>query len=481
MSEGSQGNRYVSSGERAEGSARKPGMLLGRRWPWAAGVAAAVVIGTAAILILATAQPGPEDPTRSDPTQLVRPARAAITLPTVPVAATVEQLREEAQRAADELRERFPGLPDALHVAALFHALVRETEKAEKLWHQCIRLDPKRAAYYVNLAAIAMDRGDSRLAEKTLREAMRAGCSSVDVDHHLGLCLTSQGRCDEAEQVLQKALAQYPRSGACWTALGEAQLKLGKAAEAETSLRKALALGSRSASVYFALANACARQGKNQQAAEYRKTFEELKTAQPLDKQQRFQVLSAAEARRNAVTILREAAAVHLRQENSLASEALLLRAIALDPADPETCRALAAIYQGAGMLAEERVVRQRLVEIEPHNPANYLHLAKVCAESGDPESAEAVLKLALAIRPQWVEGYASLAQFCLQIGKARHARWFAQEVLRRQPSREGYEFLATTCRALGDELGAQEAEALAQKFPAGAPQQTVAKSPSDE
>ena len=446
-----------------------------------AGLVGAVGLGATAILILALRQPGSEAPRRVDVPQVFGPARPAIILPSVPVAATVEQLREEAQRVTEELCERFAGLPDALHVAAMFHALVRESEKAEKLWHQCIHLDPKRAAYYVNLAAIAMDRGDSALAEKTLREAIRAGCSSVDVDHHLGLCLTSQGRCDEAEQVLQKALVQYPRSAACWTALGEAQLKLGKAAEAEASLRKALALGARSASVYFALANACTRQGKNQQAAEYRKIFEELKTAQPLDKQQRFQVLSAAEARRNAVTILREAAAVHRRQENSLASEVLLLRAIALDPADPETCRALAAIYQTAGMLAEERVVRQRLVEIEPHNPVNYLNLAKVCVESGDPESAEAVLKLALAVRPQWIDGYASLAQLCLQIGKARHARWFAQEVLRRQPSREGYEFLASACRALGDESGAQEAEALAQKFPAGSPQQAVAKSPSDE
>jgi len=187
--------------------------------------------------------------------------------------------------------------------------------------------------------------------------------------------------------------------------------------------------------------------------------------AHPLDKQRRFQILTLAEARRNAVTILREAAAVHLRQENSLESELLLLRAVVLDPFDAEICRALAALYRGAGMFAEQRVVLRRLVEIEPSNPVHYLDLAKVSAQLGEPESAEAALKLAIAVRPQASDGYAVLAQFYLQAGKAKQARWFAQEALRREPTSEGYEFLASACRALGQEADAEAALAMARKL----------------
>ena len=64
--------------------------------------------------------------------------------------------------------------------------------------------------------------------------------------------------------MIQKALADDPRSPGYWLVLGETQLKLGKAAEAETSLHKAIDLGVQSPTAYFALGNACARQGKNE-------------------------------------------------------------------------------------------------------------------------------------------------------------------------------------------------------------------------
>jgi protein O-GlcNAc transferase len=165
------------------------------------------------------------------------------------------------------------------------------------------------------------------------------------------------------------------------------------------------------------------------------------------------------------VTVLDEAAAIYDGQGDSLESERLLLRAVALDPASAETCRALARLYQGAGMIAEERVVRRRLVEIEPQNLANYLDLAKACAQLGEPESAEATLKLALAMSPNSVDVYATLAQFYLQEGKARKARWFAQEAVRREPTAEGYLFLASTCRLLDDQAAAEAAMARARKL----------------
>ncbi len=168
---------------------------------------------------------------------------------------------------------------------------------------------------------------------------------------------------------------------------------------------------------------------------------------------------------------LSEAAAVHSRQGNSLESERLLLRAIALDPTNATPCQALAGLYHEAGMLPEERVVRRRLVEIEPYHFDRYVTLAKVCMELGEPESAEATLKLAVAARPEAAEGYATLAQFYLQQSKARKARWFAQEAIRREPTAEGYLFLASTCRVLGDNADAEAALAKARQLaPAGSP-----------
>ena len=135
--------------------------------------------------------------------------------------------------------------------------------------------------------------------------------------------------------MIQKALADAPQSPACWLVLGETQLKLGKAAEAEASLRKAIDLGSRSPTAYFALGNACARQGKDEEAAKFRKRFTELKASQPLDPQQRYQVLSTAEAHRTAVTTLCEAATVHSWQGDFLEAERLLLAPLRSTPPTP--------------------------------------------------------------------------------------------------------------------------------------------------
>ncbi len=363
------------------------------------------------------------------------------------------------------LRQAFPNLPEALHVAAMLKSQIRQSEEAETLWQKCIELDPKQVAYYVNLAAIAMDRGDSQLAVDTSRRAIDAGVASADVYHHLAVALTKLGQSEEAEEVIQKALTVFPESAAYWLVLGQAQLKAGKAAEAEASLRKAIELGAGTASAYFSLGNACARLGKQEEAAKYRELFTELKSTAPMDKQRRFQILSTAESRRTAVTILCEAAVVHLQQRDSLQSERLLHRAIALDPSSPVPCHLLADLYRQAGMIAEARVVWNRLVEIEPFQLGNYLMLAQSSAQLGERETAEAALKLAVAIRPEAVEGYATLAQFYMEDGKAGEARWFAQEAIRRQPSAAGYEFLASACRMMGDEAGAEAAQAHAGKF----------------
>lgn len=458
---------------------RQRGARLAR---YAILVAGSVAVAAAIILVAVRFIPpkgsaSPTDEVSADSgTPAVVPARTASPAtirPTILLAATeapgtAEQFQEEARGVASQLRLRCPDRAEALHVVALLHSQLRQTSEAEKLWRQCIALSPKHEGYYVNLAAIAMDRGDSELAAKTLQQAIAAGGSSLDVYHHLAMALSNLGRCEEAESTIRKALAAHPQSAACWLVLGQAQLKLGKAAEAEASLRKAVEFGSRSASIYYELGNACARQGKDEEAAKYRKLFTELKATQPLAPQQRYQVLSTAEARRTAVAVLCEAATVHAWQKDTLEAERLLLRAIALDPTNAGTCRTLAALFQEAGLAAEEQAVRRRLLEIEPHHLVNYLNLAQVSAQLGDNESAEAALKAAIAERPGAIDAYVTLAQFYLQTGKAQHARWYAQEAVRRAPTAEHYRLLGSTCRLVGDAAAATAAFAAARKLAPG-------------
>lgn len=416
-----------------------------------------------------TAEPSAVDATAPQTTAGdVRQRHATIELASVATPAPAEQLEQEARNAATDLRTDYPDVPEALHVAAIMHAQMRETQQAEDLWRKCMELDPGNERYAVNLAAVAMDRGDSELAAETLGRLVAQGSSSPDVLHHYGLSLTNLGEPEKAEKLLRQSVELYPRSASHWIVLGQAQLKQGEAADAEQSLRTALSLGAESAELFFHLATACRRQGKEEEAAEFQARFAELKAARPLEAQQRFQILSTAEARATALTILVESATVHALQGDSLMAEMLLLRAIALDPRNLNACRSLASLYERSQMLLEEQVVRRRLTEIEPFSFDNHLTLAQVSSQLGQTEKAEASLKLALSLQPAAAVGYVALAEFYNEIGATSKARWFAQEAVRRHPSAEGYEFLAETCRRAGDEAGARKALEAANRFKQG-------------
>ena len=116
-------------------------------------------------------------------------------------------------------------------------------------------------------------------------------------------------------------------------------------------------------------------------------------------------------------------------------------------------------------MLAEERLVRERIIEVGSDRFGDYIDVAKVCAQMGDRESAEANLKLAMALYPQAVEPYAALSQMQLESGRLESAKWYAQQSLERQPSAEGFRFLASICNQQQDALGEAEALRLAKQL----------------
>jgi tetratricopeptide (TPR) repeat protein len=392
-------------------------------------------------------------------------AKASVRLPTVAVPVTVDSLVEESKEVAANLRDMYPDTPEPLHVAAMLHSQIRESAEAEQLWLQCIEMDPGNLHYYVNLSAISMDRGKSQMAAEVLEEAIEKGLESTDLYHHLALAYMNLGRFEEAETTIRKALADQPQASPYRLLLGQAQLKQGNAADAETNLRKAIERGSDSPNAYFALGNACAQQGKKEEAAKAWEVFKEKKASKPLDKQQRYSILATAEARRTAITTLCEAATVHMNYENTLASEILLLRALAIDPSASTPYVLLEQLYRQAQMPAEQRTVLRRMTELDPANHVYYYYLARASLALGEPRRAEAALKMAITMRPRSAEPYATMAQFCLENDRPEKARWYAVQAIRREPTPEGYRFLAVTCRRLGDSAAADRAEAQAEQL----------------
>ena len=184
-------------------------------------------------------------------------------------------------------------------------------------------------------------------------------------------------------------------------------------------------------------------------------------------KRQEFkdQALSEKKIRRTAVTVLVEAASVYFCQKDLLQTEVLLMRCVALAPKENSGLPAFADLYFKTKMLAEERLVRERILEIGSYQFRDCVDLAKVRAQLNDNKSAEATLKFALALNPSAIEPYAALAQFHLQAGRLDKARWFAQQSIEREPTSEGFRFLATICQLQKDERGVNQALKLAEQL----------------
>lgn len=389
----------------------------------------------------------------------------SVLLPTLSVSGTADSFDKEALATAKMLVERYPNRAEALHTLALLEAQMRHSAEADRLWRKCIELAPGEDIYLTNLAANSINRGDSEGAIEFLSTLAEKGKASPDALHNYAASLMNVGRLDEALKIIQEATQRATKSPSHWLLYGQIQLKRGEAAEAESHIRRAIELGGETNTSCFNLASALARQGKKDEAAEYRRRYKELTDSESSAETPRYEVLSAVESRKNLITVLIEAGAIYGKNGDTLKAESLLLRALALDPRELSAATSLADLYFASNMFSEERVARRRIQELTPSDFEAYLRLAKASVNAGEPEAGAAVLKNALALAPDRVDGYASLAQLYMANQEPHKALFYAKEAVALQPSREGYQFLASIYTALSQPAEAAAAQAQAAKL----------------
>lgn len=393
---------------------------------------------------------------------------ATISLGAVAPKCSSEQLIGEGRAVVQQLIERFDDMPEALNIAAVFHAQVRESEQAIELWKKCIQLDAKSPQYRVNLAAIAMDRGDATLAIQTLRTLVDTGDTSPSVLCSYGLALMEGGDSDEAERIFKLVTKSHPNDPSFWLGLGQAELKNHHFEQAFESLRKAEQLGSKAQALYFSLSRVCRRLGKDELADSYEGRFSDLDQESTTDSQNRFEKLSVAQSQRTLFSLLMDAGAFYAYRDDLMMAETLFLRILTLDPSNLTACNRLVEIYQKEKSHANELVIRQRIAALQPLNFGSHLGVARAASAMGDRSLAEASLKLALSLDLNAAIGYVALAEFQYESGDFQAARWYAEQAIRVSPTPEAYNFLAKVCEQLGDRQAAAQAkqDALKSKSP---------------
>ncbi len=219
-------------------------------------------------------------PLLRDPVRLVRieAARALVDVPPGQIAGAV---RADYDRAYAELIAAEASLadmpPTQLNLAGL--ALRRgDVAAAEAGYRRALAMDPYFEAAYNALASFLSSQGRNADAEAVLREGVKRVPANGHLHYSLGLLLAEEKRLPEAIAEMAQAAKLLPDEARVHYNLGLMQQERGQLPLAEAALGKARALGDNEAA--YALALLYAKQGKRAPALAL---AEELARANPGD------------------------------------------------------------------------------------------------------------------------------------------------------------------------------------------------------
>jgi len=122
----------------------------------------------------------------------------------------------------------------------------RDYTNAKRPLEQALKVDPTSAEAHVLMASVYVADGDTQLAEREYKDALRSEPRNAMAQNNYGTFLFGEGRYKDAAQHLKIAAndPSYGRRGQAYENLGLTQLKLNQPADAEQSFLRALMLNS---------------------------------------------------------------------------------------------------------------------------------------------------------------------------------------------------------------------------------------------
>jgi len=326
--------------------------------------------------------------------------------------------RDEAIRyytAARSLR------PETAHEMA--HALGHKGEGNEEIavLEDLRRLRPKNGRHLGCLGIALKGKGRSQEAEAILeeavaahREAIRVRPNEASVHTNLGLALQEQGKADEAIAEFRTAIRFQPDNAGAHLNLGNALVGLAKLDEAIAEFRTAIRFQPDLANAHDGLGRALERQGKRDEAiAEYRTAIR----VQP-DSASAHTNLGVALLRlgkldeacaeyRSAIRIQPDLATAHNNLGASLIRQGKLDEAIAefraairFQPDYADSHHGLGVVLKTQGKLDEAIAEFRTAIRFQPDYAAAHDNLGTALYEQGKLDEAIVELRTAIRIQP---------------------------------------------------------------------------------
>ncbi len=442
-----------------------------------------MLVVMAACTVVPAQPPTPEPPTASSmPPQQEGPVpREPIPVPPTPSSMpsgktvepaselTAEALKQEAFAVARQTIEDFPNTSDPLGLMGTVHHQFENHDEAVEWWQRTLQQNPRRADAYLGMAAVAADKEEYEKAIELYRKAQEIAPDLVDVDRRLAEALVAAGRPEEALEILDRAVRNFPQATDAYYLLGQSYLQLKQYDQAVTNYEKALALRPSYTNACFGLATAYSRLKQREKAAQYRKTFQELRAAE-LESVERVKrnrakrvdtdldhaIRVVAKTRADAGRVYRGHGWLHEAEQH-------WLRAAALDPKNQTSRKGLVELYMQRGQREEAVEICRQLIEIAPHSALYHSNTGVLLAQLQRFDEAEQLLRKGIELAPKSASAYRSLLQFLMYGTKDfAQAKAVARQLVELEPAAGYYAILSEACDRDGDLPGALAAIARA-------------------
>jgi Flp pilus assembly protein TadD len=287
------------------------------------------------------------------------PSSAADNVVQKAIAAAQAGALGDAERALDEVLQRFPDHVEALHQKGMLLARTHRVEDGIVLLHRATQKNPGESLYWNNLAAACLTCNRSDEARTAARKALDLDSKYVMAWRNLAMASTDLGEHRDAVEALDTASKLAPNDADVWSRLGLAQLELGEAARAETAFAKAVALDPNNAEFRSNLGVLIAKRGGR--AGEAVVHLEKAAAIEP----DRF------------VTALHYGIALVLSGEPAKGLR-WLRRATSIKPNSDAAWGALADAAMSAGETAEAQDAARRAAEFAPTDPNHRARLRRL-------------------------------------------------------------------------------------------------------
>ncbi|MCH7685888.1 MAG: tetratricopeptide repeat protein, partial [Planctomycetes bacterium] len=277
---------------------------------------------------------------------------------------------------------------ETLQSALKFHQ-ADDLPRAENLYRQILRIDPKQADALHLLGVAALQQGRNESALDLINRAIAVNGKAAPYHNNLGTVSRRLGRIDLATECFRTAIELSPDYADAHYNLGTLLKEQGQLQQALESFRETLRINPNYAEAHNNLGTVWKDLGRIDEAVEcYRRALE-------IDP-------NSPEAHNNLGTALQE-------QENRDAAIECHRRAIALSPDYAEAHFNLANIFRDQDRLNEAFASYQQALDIEPDHAEALCNFGLVQMDLGKPDDAISTFRRVLQMNPAHVESHINL------------------------------------------------------------------------